>query len=695
MKFYKTIQFRLMVIILSIIILSNGVLTIISSRYSKTAIQNTVNQVMDTLAESISDKINSFNAKNFLILDAVAELDFIKDENIPAEEKSIRLRSLAKVSPQYENITYFDEKGNGVTFDGRPVNMASREYMKQAIAGNRYASEPLYSEVVQRLLMTYAIPVYGANSKKIIGVTAANVYGETLSNLVANITVGKNSHPIVVSRKSKKIVASAILDDVIKGDPIDITAGAEQQVIINGMLSGMTSGGGFTDAKTKTMMTAAYAPIEGTDWSAMMICPYDDFFGKLSSMSRIMTVSFILTIAIAFAICWMAISSALKPLNKVRSSIEDIASGDADLRKRIEGSIDDEVGAVINGFNKFAGKMQEIISKIKTSKEDLGTAGSDLLASTEDTGTSIAEILTNIDSVHQQITAQSNSVQQTAGAVNEIASNIESLETMIQRQTAGVSEASAAVEQMIGNIRSVTTSMEKMSGSFGELTKSAQSGSQLQSDVYERIEQIKALSETLQEANSAIANIAEQTNLLAMNAAIEAAHAGEAGKGFSVVADEIRKLSETSSTQSKTIGDQLTNIQNSIAGVVTASEQSNAAFQAMTKKIAETDQLVRQIRAAMEEQNQGSQQISSVLHNMNDSSLEVRNAGEEMMEGNKAILEEVRTLQDATGVMQSSMDVMQTSARKINETGAALRGIANNMKNSIENIGSQIDQFKV
>ena len=146
---------------------------------------------------------------------------------------------------------------------------------------------------------------------------------------------------------------------------------------------------------------------------------------------------------------------SLKPLQIVEGAISGIASGDADLTKRIEINSNNEIGYVVKGFNAFASKLQNIIGDVKSSKDELMVAGENLSGATQDTASSITQIIANIDSMKRQIDGQNQSVNQTAGAVNEIASNIESLERMIESQSSGVTQASAAVEEMIGNISSV------------------------------------------------------------------------------------------------------------------------------------------------------------------------------------------------------------------------------------------------
>lgn len=385
----------------------------------------------------------------------------------------------------------------------------------------------------------------------------------------------------------------------------------------------------------------------------------------------------------------------VRPVRTITKSLDNISKGEADLTQRLEIMAKDEFGEVAKGFNRFTEKLQTIISQIKDSKDILTVSGEDLSEISLNTSAAIEEIVANINSMHSQIKNQGDSVDQTAGAVNEITANIESLDNLIENQSSSVIQASAAVEQMIGNITSVNTSVEKMADSFASLHVDAVTGSQKQHDVNEKIARIENQSQMLQEANASISAIAEQTNLLAMNAAIEAAHAGEAGKGFSVVADEIRKLSETSAEQSNTIGVQLLEIQNAIVSVVQASSESSEAFLSVSKRIEETDQLVRQIKAAMEEQLSGSRQITDALHNMNDTTSEVHVASEEMTEGNKLILSEVKLLQDATAAMKFSMDEMANGAEAINATGAQLTEVTDKIKDAISDIGNEIDKFSV
>jgi len=695
-----SLQLKLLVMVLAIVIISTTIVSVVAySRFSK-SLTVSVDQKLGEVSDNVCHQIAAVNEKEFEKIRTLAKVPLLRDPSVPLEEKQAMLTSILKnLKGSYENLAFYDKEGFAITSDGRKLNLSDRAYFKIPMTGKEYISDPAFSTVINKVLQYYAVPVYDYTNTT-IGVIVLLVNGNAFLNVISEIDVGAGMHPSIINRVTAQTIANvnenvdtgSATDNETKGE-LDTTKGIG--IILGHVFAGLTGQEKFYDESIGINMIASYRPIPDTDWSVFAVTSYDFYFAELIRLRISSLILTIISIVVSTLLSIILVRVFIKPLKLVQNSITEISSGNADLTKRIESSSNDEIGEVVKGFNKFTEKLQIIMEGIKNTKNELTEAGDSLKDSTQDTSASITQIIANIESVHNQISGQTKSVEQTAGAVNEIASNIEALERMIENQSSGVTQASVAVEEMIGNIQSVNRSVDKMAASFEQLISSAENGSKLQMEVNEKIENIRIQSDTLQQANQAIADIAEQTNLLAMNAAIEAAHAGDAGKGFSVVADEIRKLSETSTEQSMTIGNQLKSIQESIVTVVAASEQSSVAFEDVSSRIESTDELVRQIRGAMIEQQQGSMQINEALSSMNNSTAEVRSASKEMADGNKSILAEVTMLQDSTIAMKNSMEEMSVGARKINETGAALSEIAENIEQSIGEIGSQVDQFRV
>ncbi|MCK9170067.1 MAG: methyl-accepting chemotaxis protein [Treponema sp.] len=559
---------------------------------------------------------------------------------------------------------------------------------------NVFISEPKVSETDGSSIIEICRPLERKDNTR-YGYVSASLGLKYIQDIIDELTIGNNGfayivsgNGIVLAHKDKSLVLAADFSD---GDNLGY---AGLSAVTADMKLG-NEGYGFISYPDKSRHLISYAPVDNTSWSLAIDIPSVQVNETADFLRFYIVTIMCIIVAVLLVFSGIFITVSIRPLRNVESSINRISLGEADLTQVLKVKSHDEVGSLVKGFNKFVARLRSLVKDIKDSKTQLSSVDLQLQGSTNETAGSITGIISNIESIGNQITNQNKSVDEAAGAVNEIARNIESLGKMIQNQSSGVVEASAAVEEMIANILSVNNSVKKMALAFSVLETDTKNGFARQSDVNDRITLIESQSQMLQNANTAIAKIAAQTNLLAMNAAIEAAHAGDSGKGFSVVSDEIRKLSETSSEQSRTIKDELGKIEESIAGAVEASTKSSGTFSMILKHISDTDELVKQIEQAMSEQQTGSKQISDVLKIMNDTTVEVQSASSGMEEGNKAVLEEMKHLQDAASVMKNSMEKMSAGADSINRTGEKLAKISALMNDSINRIGSEIDLFKV
>ena len=373
---------------------------------------------------------------------------------------------------------------------------------------------------------------------------------------------------------------------------------------------------------------------------------------------HIAAFSALLLLAAVFIIN-IALKSLFDRMKKVTVEINDIATGKADLLKKIPVKRNDEIGELVEGCNKLTESLADMFKKIKESVASIVYSGTEIEGHSQSTIGDVQRTTERVQEINVRAKAQNETMDMVAESSSNVSKSIQILSSRIGTQSSAISEISSNVNEISANIQSIDQNVSKISQKYEMLVNDSKTGQKDQMTVVDKVGEIQAQAGKLKEANAVIRSIASQTNLLAMNASIEAAHAGAAGKGFAVVAGEIRNLAESSAKQSKSIGNLIKSITEAITGIVDASKLSLSSFQSLDTRIGEIQSMLSEVLASVDEQQEGAQKLLESMEVIDSSSGLIQEANKEMQEQSANVF--------------SKMDELRTSASEITILTASIK----------------------
>jgi methyl-accepting chemotaxis protein len=656
-NFLKGLRTKLIANFLLVAIIPAVIIGFFSYNNSKKSIEaaatNQLTFIRDSKKKEIEDYI--YSVKNRMSFTAQEPFIIETMQQLKSEKNGENSDAFKKCDSFFQNFVNKFEQGDILLVDDKSGNIlysvlkesdyksnilngvAKNTVVAQAFQAARDSKDKNFTIITDyqfyepsnnKPIICISAPIYNNNEK--VGVIIFKMPSTKIDSMVSNsgnwegLHLGSSGDVVIVGpdfkmRNTNRFWNLENDSKILETKSAMLLKEAKTTGTIN-LMQGITNTEKYVDYRGIPTISA-YTPlqIDNLKWGMAVKKDQKEAFKASDTLREFIILILLVSIALIVFSAYILSTNISNPLKKITKVALLISEGDLTIEMPKE-KRSDEIGTLSEAIAIMLNNLKEQI------KEFINVVN--VIAS------SVSEISVTLSQVSSAATETSSAVSETTSTVEEVKQTV-FLSNEKTKKVANSSKESLAIAEVGQNATEVSRQSMK------DINLQMQA-------IAESILVLSEQSQNISELIESVDNISEQSNLLAVNAAIEAAKAGEYGKGFSIVAQEIRNLSEGSKYATKQVRNILKDIQKATNSSVMTTEKGIKLVEKGVDQVAEAGDAIRnlienvnvashaviQIETSSQQQLIGMDQVAFAMEGINQASFQN--------------LESMRQLEDST-----------------------------------------------